>query len=116
MDRIARRHLVIQFDFQRTSQRSYWLVIEPTDVSVCLKQPGFYVDVIVTADIVMFYEVWLGRLSLLDAVRKNLVRLDGTPADLVRLEPHGLVPVPRCRTTLGRHCMAFVLGSSATNF
>jgi hypothetical protein len=49
---------------------------------VCLKHPGFDVDVIVAADIMTFYQVWFGRLSLLDAVRKKLVRLDGAPADI----------------------------------
>jgi len=81
-DRIARPRVVIQFDFRRAPQRSYWLVIEPADVSVCLKHPGFDVDVIVTAEIMTFYQVWLGRLSLPDAVRKSLVRLDGAPADI----------------------------------
>jgi len=81
-DRVARARIVVQFDFRRTPQRSYWLVIEPHDVSVCLKQPGFDVDVIVTADIMTFYQVWLGRLSLAEAVRKNAVQLDGAPADI----------------------------------
>jgi hypothetical protein len=81
-DRIAGRRTVIQFDFRRAPQRSYWLLIETTDVSVCLKHPGFDVDVIVTADIMTFYQVWLGRLPVIEAVRKNLVRLDGAPADI----------------------------------
>jgi len=80
-DRIPRRRVVIQFDFRGAPQRSYWLLIDRTDVSVCLKHPGFEVDVILTADIAMFYQVWLGRLSLVDAIRKNHVRLDGAPAD-----------------------------------
>jgi DNA-binding HxlR family transcriptional regulator len=82
LDCISRRRVVIRFDFRRAPQRSYWLLIEPTDVSVCLKEPDFDVDVIVTADIVTFYQVWLGRTSFLDAVRNNLIRLDGTPADV----------------------------------
>jgi DNA-binding HxlR family transcriptional regulator len=82
LDRISRRRVVIQFDFRRAPQRSYWLLIDPTDVSVCLKQPNFDVDVIVTAEIATFYQVWLGRSSLVDAMRKNLVRLDGAPADI----------------------------------
>jgi DNA-binding HxlR family transcriptional regulator len=82
VNRISRPRVVIQFEFRRAPQRSYWLLIEPNDVSVCLKHPGFDVDVIVATDIMIFYEVWLGRMSLLDAVRKNLIRLDGAPADI----------------------------------
>jgi DNA-binding HxlR family transcriptional regulator len=81
VNRISRARVLIQFDFSRTPQRSYWLLIARGDVSVCLKHPGFEVDVIVTADIVTFYQVWLGRLSLPAAIRNGRVRLDGAPAD-----------------------------------
>jgi len=82
MERIPRRRIVIQFDFRGGRQQSYWLLIEPPDVSVCLKDPGFDIDVLVTADILTFYRVWLGRAALEDALRKNQVRLDGSPADI----------------------------------
>jgi DNA-binding HxlR family transcriptional regulator len=81
-DRISRPRVVIQFDFRRAPQQSYWLLIEPNDVSVCLKDPGFDVDVIVTSDVMTFYQVWLGRLSLVNAVRRKLVHLDGAPTDI----------------------------------
>ena len=38
--------------------------------------------VLVTADIMAFYRVWLGRSTLAEAVRRSQVRLDGTPADI----------------------------------
>jgi DNA-binding HxlR family transcriptional regulator len=99
-DRILRRRVVIQFDFSRTSQRSYWLLIDPDDVSVCLKHPGFDVDVVVTADIVMFYQVWLGRLSLIEAIRKHYVQLDGAPAD-IRAFPTWFTWSPMAKTVRG---------------
>jgi DNA-binding HxlR family transcriptional regulator len=82
LDHIPRRRVIIQFDFRRAPQRSYWLLIDRKDVSVCLKHPGFEVDVILTADIMMFYQVWLGRVSVVEALRKDQVRLDGAPADI----------------------------------
>jgi hypothetical protein len=82
VDRISRPHVVIQFDFRRAPQRSYWLLIQRNDVSVCLKDPGFDVDVIVTSDIMTFYQVWLGRLTLVNALRRKLVHLDGAPTDI----------------------------------
>jgi DNA-binding HxlR family transcriptional regulator len=82
VDQLSRPHVVIQFDFRGAPQRSYWLLIDPSDVSVCLKHPGFEVDVILTADIMTFYQIWLGRVSLAEAIRKNHVRLDGAPADI----------------------------------
>jgi DNA-binding HxlR family transcriptional regulator len=78
----GKRRLVIQFDFTGGPKRSYWLLIEPGDVSVCLKHPGFDVDVIVAAHVMAFYRVWLGRMSLAEALRKNQAALDGAPADV----------------------------------
>jgi hypothetical protein len=74
--------VVIQFDFGGGPRKSYWLLIERADVSVCLKNPGFDVDVTVSADIVAFYRVWLGRVSLSEALHRQQVRLDGASADV----------------------------------
>jgi DNA-binding HxlR family transcriptional regulator len=82
LESIPRRRMVIEFDFRGGPKQKYWLLIEPTDVSVCLKHPGFEIDVIVTADIMSFYQVWLGHSTLSDAMRRKQVHLDGTPADL----------------------------------
>jgi DNA-binding HxlR family transcriptional regulator len=79
---VPRRRVVIEFDFRGGPKQKYWLLIEPTDVSVCLKYPGFEIDVIVTADIMAFYRVWLGHSTLPEAVRRKLVYLEGMPADL----------------------------------
>src|SRR2546421_5529373 len=58
LDSVPRRRLVIEFNFRGGPKQKYWLLIEPTDVSVCLKHPGFDVDVIVNADLMAFYRVW----------------------------------------------------------
>ena len=79
---IGKRRVVIQFDFRGGPRQSYWLLIERTDVSVCLKNPGFDIDVTVSADIVAFYRVWLGRVTLSEALRRQQVRLDGARADV----------------------------------
>jgi DNA-binding HxlR family transcriptional regulator len=78
---------VIQFDFRGGRTGSYWLVLKRADVSVCLQHPGFDVDLQVTADIDGFYQVWLGRITLGEALRQGLVRLDGMPA-VTRAFPH----------------------------
>jgi DNA-binding HxlR family transcriptional regulator len=40
-DRISRRRIVIQFEFRGAPRRRYWLLIEPSEASVCLRHPGF---------------------------------------------------------------------------
>jgi DNA-binding HxlR family transcriptional regulator len=82
IEAIGKRRVVIQFDFGGRPRQSYWLLIERADVSVCLKNPGFDVDVTVSADIVAFYRVWLGRVSLSEALHRQQVRLDGASADV----------------------------------
>ncbi len=85
--RLPPGRMVIQFDFRGGRTGSYWLVLKRTDVSVCLQHPGFDVDLRVTADIDGFYRVWLGRITLGEALRQGLVRLDGMPA-VTRAFPH----------------------------
>ena len=82
IETIGKRRVVIQFDFGGGPRQSYWLLIERADVSVCLRNPGFDVDVTVSADIVAFYRVWLGRVTLSEALRRQQVRLDGARADV----------------------------------
>ena len=58
-ERLARRRVVLQFEFRGVPRRRYWLLIGPDEASVCLQNPGFDIDVIVTAEIVAFYRVGL---------------------------------------------------------
>lgn len=54
--RIRREHLpasrtVIEFEFRGRGGRRLWMVLEPNEISVCLKPPGFDPDLIVRADL-----------------------------------------------------------------
>jgi DNA-binding HxlR family transcriptional regulator len=81
-DRIPRRRVVLQFEFLGLRKGTYWLLVEPKDATVCLKNPGFDIDLIVTADIGAFYRLWLGHLTLAEAIRSGQVSLDGAPGDI----------------------------------
>jgi len=78
-ERLPARRVVIQFDFRGERTGSYWLVLERTDVSVCLQDPRFEIDLRVAADVDAFYRVWLGRNSLAETRRRGAVRLEGSP-------------------------------------
>lgn len=86
LDRLPPQRVVLQFDFHGARTGSYWLLLEPSDVSVCLQYPGFDIDLLVTADIAAFYQVWLGRISFAESLGHQWVQLDGVPA-LVRAFP-----------------------------
>jgi len=88
-DQLPPRRVVVQFDFRGAYIESWWLVLEPGEVSVCLEPPGFDLDLLVTADTLSLHRVWIGRLSLAGALRNDLIQLDG-PIELVHAFPHWL--------------------------
>lgn len=79
VDRLPMERVVVEFDFTETED-CYWLVIRKNDVSVCIQHPGYEVDVVVTADLAAFLQVWLGRMTYLEAVRERQVRVEALPS------------------------------------
>lgn len=77
---LPQERVVVQFDFEGSEQARYWLVLTRDDVSVCLNYPGFQVDVLVTADLAAFYQLWLGRVSYHQALRAQDVLVEAIPA------------------------------------
>lgn len=60
------------------ARRTFWLVIEPADASVCYTDPGFDVDAVLRADLATLYRVWEGEIDLLAGVRAGDIELAGT--------------------------------------
>ncbi len=80
VDNLPEHRVVARFDFTGAKYESFWLLLSKEDVSVCLTDPGFELDVLVTANLTAFYKVWLGRLSFADALEDGHVEIDATPA------------------------------------
>jgi DNA-binding HxlR family transcriptional regulator len=107
-DRLPDRRVVVRFDFRavpKTVRRppTYWLILEHRDVDLCLKDPGFEIDLAVNADLVALTKAWMGDVRLADAMRAGLVRVEG-PTALVRAFPgwlalSGFAEVERPRDT-----------------
>jgi len=74
------RKVIVRFEFRGRRTRPLWLVLERPGVSLCMQDPGFDTELVVSADLAAFYRVWLGRISFQDALRDGLVALDGPPA------------------------------------
>ena len=85
---LPRRRTIVEFEFTGRNGRRLWLVLEPEDVSVCLKPPGFAPDLVVRADLKLFYRVWLGYLDWGAALRSGGITVEGAPA-LARDLPRG---------------------------
>lgn len=77
--RFRRPRVVVEFRFDRVRPDRTWLVIDPGDVSVCLRDPRFAPDVIVSGDLGAFYEAWLGRVSFADVLHQGKVAIVAAP-------------------------------------
>ncbi len=106
LDRLPDQRVVIQFDFRGAKPGSYWLVLEQPEPSVCMKDPEFEVDLLVTADTLALHQVWMGQMALADAMHQGLVEVHG-PRHLARAFPDWLAlnlfaSVPPAATPLAR--------------
>ena len=80
VDQLPQPRVVLQLDFTGVKEDRFWLILTKEDVSSCLTEPGFDLDVLVTADLATFYQIWLGRISYFDALNDNLVEVDAMPS------------------------------------
>jgi hypothetical protein len=53
------------------------MVLEPSEVTVCLPHPGFDVDLEVKVDTATLYRVYLGRAELGGAIRARKLMMSG---------------------------------------
>ena len=74
--RLPPNRTVIQFDF-RAPKRRYWMVLEPSEVSVCLQHPGLDIDLEISVDTATLYRVYLGRAELRGAIRAGQLTMSG---------------------------------------
>lgn len=59
------------------AHRRWWLVVDQGEVDLCLKDPGYQVDLYVEADLRALVEVWMGRRRMDDAVRAGSLLFHG---------------------------------------
>jgi DNA-binding HxlR family transcriptional regulator len=95
LERLPRRRVVVRFDFRAFPARcrgfrTCWLILKPRDTLLCLKDPGFDVDLVVTADATAMAQVWTGALTFAQAVRSGGLQVE-RPRDLVRAFPTWLL-------------------------
>ncbi len=83
---------VIEFDLSGEGAHCgrFWIVHEGGKVDVCVKHPGYDVDLRVTADLRLFTEAWRGFRSLRAEIAAGRIRLHG-PRALQRDFPNWLL-------------------------
>ena len=73
---------VVQFAFadQNAAKRLWWLVCEKGAIDLCIKDPGFEIDLRVDTDARTLTDVWMRALPLERALRAESIRLEGPRA------------------------------------
>lgn len=87
---------VLELDFTGPQPHRAWLVMERSEVSVCVIPPGFPSDLIVRADLAYFHRVWFGEIEYAEALRCGGVVVQGLPR-LARQLPDWLMWSPMSR-------------------
>jgi DNA-binding HxlR family transcriptional regulator len=95
LGRLPPRRVVVCFDFRAfpprfRQYRTYWLILERKGTDLCLKDPGFDVDLFVTADAAAIARVWTGAITFAQAVRSGGLEVEG-PRELVHAFPTWLL-------------------------
>lgn len=77
LDALPDRRVVVRFEFSgvpasRTKFRILWLLLERSGADVCVKDPGFPVDLIFRGNIADFVKVYLGQVPWRDMCDKAL--------------------------------------------
>jgi DNA-binding HxlR family transcriptional regulator len=95
LDRLPDRRIVVRFDFRAFPARcrgfkTCWLLLERHGADVCMKDAGFDVDLVITADAGVMARVWTGHMTFAQAVRAGGLQIEG-PRDLVRAFPTWLL-------------------------
>jgi DNA-binding HxlR family transcriptional regulator len=84
-ERLPAQRTVLRFEFSDVfdKKRVWWLVLRRGEVDVCLKDPGHEVDLHISARVKALTAVWIGDMSLREAIDRGLVKVQG-PSPLAR--------------------------------
>jgi|SRR5919109_1428040 DNA-binding HxlR family transcriptional regulator len=80
LDRVPDARTVVHFvftDAPKTVPPRTWLVIDPPDVEVCYKDPGYEIDLVVTTPLRNLIEVWMGDASFGAYLRDGIIKIEG---------------------------------------
>jgi DNA-binding HxlR family transcriptional regulator len=75
-----RTTIKVEFTDMKSNKRFWWLVVRDGDVDVCLKDPGYDVDLHISTDLRTLTAVWMGDTTIMKAMRDKLVTVTGAAA------------------------------------
>lgn len=78
----GRRVVEFQFSGVPVSKRFYWLVFGASDADLCVRNPGHSIDLYVSCHLRTLTRVWLGDLSITEALRDGSLQFDGSRSEI----------------------------------
>lgn len=72
-----RRVVEIRLTDTEATKRLYWMVFEGREIDLCKKDPGYEVDLWVTASVQDLVKVWMGHIKLSHAIDTGRITLHG---------------------------------------
>jgi DNA-binding HxlR family transcriptional regulator len=86
LDRLPQPRIVISFILRDRPKDKFWLLLQKPEAELCVKDPGYDEDILITTDSRTLTQVHMGRLKMSDAERDGTWQVDGAPV-LVRGMP-----------------------------
>lgn len=75
----AKRSVIkVEFTDILSCKRFWWLVIRNGEVDVCLKDPGYEIDLTISTDLQTLTAVWIGDTSIMKVMREKRVTVSGS--------------------------------------
>ena len=110
LDALPDRRVVLRFEFSgvpasRTKFRIMWLILGRSGVDVCMKDPGFAVDLTLRGNIRDYVEVYLGHAKWRDAAG-TMLHFDGDQKIAKALPVWLQFETPHGQNSLARHSAA----------
>jgi DNA-binding HxlR family transcriptional regulator len=86
---LPKRRFVLSVDFwgvpqEHTHARRWWLVFHPSEIDLCIKDPGHAVDASLRAELATFYRAWLGYIGLADPSTRRALGFEGKAERVAR--------------------------------
>jgi DNA-binding HxlR family transcriptional regulator len=73
-----RTTIKIEFTDYTSRLRFWWIVIKDNDADVCIKDPGYDVDITISSDLKTLTAAWMGDTTIMKAMREKTLVLSGS--------------------------------------
>ena len=79
---VKRRVVKFELSGVAAAKRFYWLVFETQEAEICVRDPGYEVDLWVHAPIRTLVEIWMGHTTIAKSCREETLALHGSKDEI----------------------------------